>query len=156
MPNCSRKTITDPPSGRCSGSTCSGRISRPESFAHWRIDGRAAEHRDRSVRAPRWRRHHSHRRSSAFAAPSHREQQIRAGDDADFSLVGMHARLLAPSNCPRSFAQISLCDAQSVVPAKNIFPGSRVPGSCPRATAADRLRDLHALHRTQAPCNKTA
>jgi hypothetical protein len=86
----------------------------------------------------------------------HRDKQIRAGDDADFSFAGMRARLSMPLNCLRSFAQISLCDAQSAVPAKNIFRGSRVPGSCLRAPAADRQRGVHVLHRTQAACNKTA
>jgi hypothetical protein len=42
-----------------------------------------------------------------------------------FSFVGVRARRSALLNCLRSFAQISLCDAQSAVPAKNIFRGSR-------------------------------
>jgi len=41
-----------------------------------------------------------------------------------FSFDGMRARRSALLNCLRSFAQISLCDAQSAAPAKNIFRGS--------------------------------
>jgi hypothetical protein len=48
-----------------------------------------------------------------------------------FSFVGMRARPSALLNCLRTFAQISLCDAQSAVPAKIIFRGSR---------ALDRVR----------------
>jgi hypothetical protein len=39
----------------------------------------------------------------------------------------MHARRRTLLKCLRSFAQISLCDAQSAVPAKNIFQGVRAP-----------------------------
>jgi hypothetical protein len=61
----------------------------------------------------------------------HPHREFDAGDDADFSFHGMRARRSVLLNCLRSFAQISLCDAQSAVPLKIIFRGSR---------ALDRVR----------------
>jgi hypothetical protein len=56
----------------------------------------------------------------------------------------------------RSFAQISLCDAQSPALPKNIFRARAALGSSSRGSVADNAHYPHALHRTLAPRKKNA
>jgi hypothetical protein len=117
MPNCSRKTITD-----------RLRVAAPASPAPAAFAAGVVYAQAQRVRTP-WadiaiERYRPARRS----IPVQRVRGTRIANDRSspattriFSFVGVRARRSALLNCLRSFAQISLCDAQSAVPAKKYF-----------------------------------
>jgi len=90
-------------------------LLRPESFPQSRIDVALRGRRSRSIV-----------RGGGTRIAKSTPATMRI-----FSFFGMRARRSVLLNCLRSFAQISLCDAQSAVPLKIIFRGSR---------ALDRVR----------------
>jgi hypothetical protein len=146
MPNCSRKTITDP------RPVAAQAAPAPAAFAAGVVS--ALANRCRTERpAIAINPGDSHRRSSTLVAPTSRNH---AGDIADF-LFRRHARTTA--DAAEMLAQF--CANQLVRRAiggagEKYFSGGARPGSCPREAAMDRLRESHALRRTQEQRNKTA